>query len=90
MRKEGPQYKAARTAINRHLYHHHAEASGSGTLSERLEQHSELHALGKRFGVSPDHTHAISEIGETAEEEAFRVLGDCDTEESQRERVADG
>lgn len=53
-----PRYFEARRALNRHLFRHHNGATSHGELSERLEHHGELHALGPRFGVVLDHEHA--------------------------------
>lgn len=73
-RKQPPEYFAARTALARHMFHHHAQATGEGTLTNRLDQHEEIHVVAMRLRVDLGHVHQPCDEGETDIELAFRML----------------
>jgi hypothetical protein len=73
-RKQPPEYAEARKALSRHLFRHHAGATGEGMLSNRMDQHEELHRVAIRIGLELGHKHEPCGEREGDIELAFRVL----------------
>lgn len=68
-----------RTALNRHLHHHHGGPRVSGDLAERMEQHDELHWQARKQGVELGHEHLPYQDGESDNEMACRLLTEGNT-----------
>lgn len=86
-RKQPPEYFEARRAINQHLYRHHG-TTGLGALSDRIEIHEEIHAVGDRIGRPAEHTHEPWD-GETEVELAFRLLREGEEQDGQADATID-
>lgn len=71
-----PETMAARKAINRHVYHHHAKTTVSGNLDERLQAHDDLHWQAKQEGTYVGHEHEPLGDDETAHDLAHRYLAE--------------
>jgi len=78
--RKPPGYQEARKALAQHLWRHHGQATGSGELHERIEQHAELHLLCKRNGLPVGHTHEPYPEGETDIETAHRLYQDGESQ----------
>jgi hypothetical protein len=83
MTRQSPKndYDAARRAVNRHLWHHHAEHRATGTLEQRLRRHDDIHWEAQRAGEELGHAHAILEDDETLEQVAQRYFDEGKTSE---------
>lgn len=77
--KQPPGYAEARSAINRHFYHHHGGITGRGMLAQRLDFHEELHRV---EGTLASHRHEPCGDGETDIQLALRVLREGDDGQS--------
>ena len=73
-RADNSPYYKARRALARHMHRHHAGATGSGTLQERLTAHDDLHWQCAQRGTPPVHTHSEGDDSETLEQLAHRYL----------------
>lgn len=87
-KKQPPEYFEARRALARHLFRHHGRTGASGTLSDRLDVHEELHIVAARRGVTYGHDHEPWD-GETDSELALRLLKEGEDQHGQANASGD-
>lgn len=65
-----------KTALNRHLYHHHEKTTLKGDLSQRLAAHDDLHWLARKDNHDVGHEHLPYQEGESDNAMACRLLAE--------------